>query len=91
MALGLKTAGTLSALIFLISSIHEVLCINNLYASQRFLIGLLLLFLSIWAWLEVKLISRRLDAQIARTLSLVFRPRPFAWCKTRGPNALIRG
>ena len=19
------------------------------------------------------------------------RPRPFAWCKTRGPNALIRG
>jgi hypothetical protein len=20
-----------------------------------------------------------------------FRPRPFAWCKTRGPNALIRG
>ena len=19
-----------------------------------------------------------------------FRPRPFAWCKTRGPNSLIR-
>jgi hypothetical protein len=23
--------------------------------------------------------------------SLLFGPRPFAWCKTRGPNALIRG
>ena len=20
-----------------------------------------------------------------------YRPRPFAWCKSRGPNALIRG
>lgn len=71
-ALGLKTAGTLSALIFLISSIHEVLCINNLYASQRFLIGLLLLCLSVWAWLEVRLVSRRLDAQLDRMLSILF-------------------
>ena len=23
--------------------------------------------------------------------ALQFRPRPFTWCKTRGPNALIRG
>ena len=47
-AIALQSAGTLSALIFLISSISESLSVNNLYASQQFLIGLLLVILSLW-------------------------------------------
>ena len=29
--------------------------------------------------------------QVCSRAVVVARPRPFAWCKTRGPNALIRG
>jgi PAS domain S-box-containing protein len=58
-AIALQTAGTLSALIFLISSINEVLSINHLYQSQQFLIGLLLVIFSLWALLEVLRIARQ--------------------------------
>lgn len=58
-AIALQSAGTLSALIFLISSISESLSVNNLYASQQFLIGLLLVILSLWALLEVVSVARR--------------------------------
>jgi PAS domain S-box-containing protein len=58
-AIPLQTAWALSALIFLISSIYEVLSINHLYRSQQFLIGILLVALSLWALLEVLWINRR--------------------------------
>ena len=55
-AVPLQMAGLLSALFFLIGCIFEVLVINDLYASQHFLLALLLLVLSAWATLEVSLI-----------------------------------
>lgn len=58
-AIGLQAAWTLSALIFLLSSIYEVLSTNRLHQSQQFLMGLLLVVFSLWALLEVLRISPR--------------------------------
>lgn len=69
-AVALQSAGLLSALIFMISSIYEVLVINNLHASQRFLIGLLLGALSVWAFLEIATISRRQSIKPLQILNL---------------------
>jgi len=33
----------------------------------------------------------RLNPTFCRLYASEGRPRPFAWCKSRGPNALIRG
>jgi PAS domain S-box-containing protein len=66
--IALQSAGTLSALIFLISSINEVLLINNLYTSQQFLIGLLLVVFSLWALLEVVRVARRAGSPPLRGL-----------------------
>jgi diguanylate cyclase (GGDEF)-like protein/PAS domain S-box-containing protein len=52
-AVPLQMAGLLSALIFLISCIFELLVINDLYAAQHFLLALLLVVLSAWAIVEV--------------------------------------
>ncbi len=67
----LQSAGLLSALIFLINSIYEVLVINHLYTSQYFLIGLLLIALSLWALLEVVLIGRSAIVPTMRLLKLL--------------------
>jgi PAS domain S-box-containing protein len=67
-AIALQSAWTLSALIFLISSIYEVLSTNHLYQSQQFLIGLLLVVFSLWALLEVLRISQRPGSPPLRTL-----------------------
>lgn len=58
-AVALQTAWTLSALVFLINSVYEVLSINNLYQSQHFLIGILLVVLCLWALVEVLQIKPR--------------------------------
>lgn len=52
-AVPLQMAGLLSALIFLISCIFELLVINDLYASQHFLLALLVVVLSVWAIVEI--------------------------------------
>lgn len=52
-ALPLQMVGLLSALIFLISCIFEVLVINDLYSAQHFLLAVLLVGFSAWAILEV--------------------------------------
>jgi hypothetical protein len=70
-ALPLQSAGLLSALIFLINSIFEVLVINQLYESQYVLIALLLAVLSLWAFLEVALIGRRAAIPPLRILKLL--------------------
>ena len=70
-ALPLQTAGLLSALIFLINSVFEVLVINQLYESQYVLIALLLAVLSLWAFLEVALIGRRAAVPPLRILKLL--------------------
>ena len=70
-ALPLQSAGLLSALIFLINSIFEVLVINQLYESQYVLIALLLAVLSLWAFLEVALIGRRAAVPPLRILKLL--------------------
>lgn len=67
----LQSAGLLSALIFLVNSIYEVLVINHLYESQYFLIGLLLIALSLWAFLEVVLIGRSAIVPTMRLLKLL--------------------
>ncbi len=41
--------------------------------------------------LKEKPVNRRMRGIIMLKPIAPFRPRPFAWCKTRGPNALIRG
>ncbi|WP_411867221.1 diguanylate cyclase [Vulcanococcus limneticus] len=69
--LPLQSAGLLSALIFLINAIYEVLVINHLYGSQYVLIGLLLAVLSLWAFLEVALIGRRAIVPPLRILRLL--------------------
>jgi diguanylate cyclase (GGDEF)-like protein/PAS domain S-box-containing protein len=69
--LPLQSAGLLSALIFLINSIFEVLVINNLYESEHVLIALLLVVLSLWAFLEVALIGRRAIVPPLRILKLL--------------------
>jgi C4-dicarboxylate-specific signal transduction histidine kinase len=66
--LALQTAGTLAALIFLVSSVFEVLAINNLYQAQHQLIGFLLCSFAAWAWLEVALIKRQPGSPSLRTL-----------------------
>ena len=55
-AIALQTAGLLSALVFLIHSISDVLAVNRLYESQHILIVLLLITLSLWALLEITLL-----------------------------------
>jgi diguanylate cyclase (GGDEF)-like protein/PAS domain S-box-containing protein len=55
--LPLQTTGILSALIFLINFTFEVIVHHELYAAQYFLIGILLVVLSIWALVEVLLID----------------------------------
>ncbi len=55
----LRTAGLLSALVFLINCTFEVLVLNRLYAPQYFLIALLQWTLSVWAIVEVALIDRQ--------------------------------
>lgn len=64
----LQSAGTLAALIFLVSSVFEVLAINNLYEAQHQLIGLLLCSFATWAWLEVALIQRQPGSPSLRSL-----------------------
>jgi signal transduction histidine kinase len=49
----LQSVGYLSAGIFAISCCFEVLYLNNLHASQLWTIGLLLVILSIWNFLEI--------------------------------------
>ena len=49
----LQNVGYLSAGIFAISCCFEVLYLNNLHASQLWTIGLLLVLLSIWDFLEI--------------------------------------
>ena len=39
---------------------------------------------------EILFQSLELHSELANQLEQL-RPRPFAWCKSRGPNALIRG
>jgi len=58
-AVPLQTVGLLSALIFLISCLFEVLVINGLYEGQHVLVSLLLLSLSIWAIVEVQLVINK--------------------------------
>ena len=58
-AIVLQSIGLLSALIFLIGSVYEVLVINKLHTAQHFLIALLLLILSVWAFLEAAVFARR--------------------------------
>ena len=72
-AIPLQSAGLLSTLIFLIGSVYEVLFINALYRSQYFLIAILLVMLSIWAFLEIALISRhrRMDRLAALRSGLI--------------------
>jgi len=61
-AMPLQAVGLLSALIFLISCIFEVLVINGLYEGQHILFSLLLLCLSLWAIVELQLvINKRLQ------------------------------
>ena len=67
-AIALQAAWTLSALIFLLSSIYEVLSTNRLHQSQQFLIGLLLVVFSLWALLEVLRISHRPGSPPLHTL-----------------------
>ena len=69
--MALETAGLLCALIFVISSILEVVSINNLYVSQHGLLGLLLVVLALWALLEVTLVSRREPNPPLRSLRLL--------------------
>lgn len=98
--LPLQSAGLLSALIFLINSIFEVLVINHLYGSQYFLITLLLAVLALWALLEVALIGRRAVGPPLRPLKLLlatqivlilfrhagdFSPRSAALSSAAGP------
>lgn len=71
LTLPLQSAGLLAALIFLINAIFEVLVINHLYESQHFLIALLLLALSLWAFLEVALIGRSTVIPPLRLLRLL--------------------
>jgi len=67
----LQSAGLLSALIFLINAIFEVLAINHLYEPQYFLIALLLIALSLWAFMEVTLIGRSAIVPPLRLLRLL--------------------
>ena len=55
-AVPLQMAGFLSALIFLIGCIFEVLVVNNLYSAQYFLLSSLTVALAVWAIVEVSLI-----------------------------------
>jgi len=67
----LQTAGLLCALIFVISSIFEVLSLNHLYVTQHGLIALLLETLAVWALIEVNLSSRSDRSQPLRSLRLL--------------------
>lgn len=58
-SIALRSAGSLSVLIFLISSIYEVLVINRLHESQHLLLGILLTVLASWAWLEIGVLYRQ--------------------------------
>jgi diguanylate cyclase (GGDEF)-like protein/PAS domain S-box-containing protein len=69
-AIALQTAGLLSALIFLITATFEVLVINDLYTSQHVLIALLAGVLSLWALLEVALITRHRSIAPLRNLEI---------------------
>lgn len=68
--ISLKSAGMLSALIFLINTIYEVLVFNHLHVSQRFLLGWLLTILALWAWLEISLPSRQQPAIALHNLNI---------------------
>jgi PAS domain S-box-containing protein len=67
----LQSVGLLSALIFLINSIYEVLVINGLYRSQYVLIALLLGVLSLWAFLEAVLIRSNPSVRPLQALKIV--------------------
>ena len=67
----LQSVGLLSALIFLISSIYEVLVINTIYESQYFLIALLLAGLSLWAFVEVMAIRKQRSLPQLRNLQMI--------------------
>ena len=101
-AIALQSTGFLSALIFLISSIYEVLVINKLHTSQHFLIALLLLILSIWAFCEVTVFARRETIRPLKALKGIlaiqiivvafrhwedFRPQPAATSGIKPPLA----
>ncbi len=58
-AIPLQTVGLLSALIFLIGCLLEVLVINRLYPGQHVLLSLLMLCLSLWALVEIQMVSRK--------------------------------
>ena len=87
MALALQTAGMLSALIFLISSVYEVFVINHLYGSQRFLISLLLLILALWAFLEVSLLRGWRSRPGSQPLTLLLGLQ-LGWIAARHGHAL---
>jgi len=70
-AVPLQAVGLLSALIFLISCLFEVMVINGMYEGQHVLLSLLLMSLSIWAIVEIQLVvNKRLQLPI-RALRIV--------------------
>lgn len=71
LAIALQSVGLLSALIFLINSIYEVLVINNLHTSRHFLIALLLGALSVWAFLEIAFIGRHQTIRPLKVLKTI--------------------
>lgn len=67
----LQTVGLLSALVFVINTLYELVVVHGLYASQHFLIALLLWVLSGWALLEsVKCFRKTAMALTGLTLAL---------------------
>jgi diguanylate cyclase (GGDEF)-like protein/PAS domain S-box-containing protein len=69
-AVPLQMAGFLSALIFLIGCIFEVLNTNNLYSAQLFLLGSLMVALAVWAIIEIYSLRRQSHVVPLRMLKI---------------------
>ncbi len=91
-ALSLQTIWLLCVLVFLINYTFEVFTFNHLYASQRFLLALLQLSLSVWALTEMVLLERRQTAISLKGLRLALIAQmligasrlPLGWLKDLG-------
>jgi len=71
LAVPLQTISLLAAVVFVASFTHEVLDTNNLYVNQHFLLTILQLLLTLWAFIEVKSVASKITYTPLKSLETV--------------------
>jgi CDP-diglyceride synthetase len=71
LAVPLQTILLLAAVVFVASFTHEVLDTNNLYVNQHFLLTILQLLLTLWAFIEVKSVASKITYTPLKSLETV--------------------